>query len=217
MVILWELWINYTQERYGEGRTSIARIIFKVTKAMAECISRRWQKWNPFPVNWVAILKRVDNFIVQRITERDSWCKPPGGWVKINVATSKRRRSCVFLVRQAEGRVCLAGVYTSGVVNTIKRQMVNDVLRWCELKGLDKIIVESDEEDVLRMDLRVAGGVVQMSKCGEKVNCFAACLANRAEGENIIWKAGGLPKGFQYLMALEGYPHFAFLPGHDIS
>nr|GMD08582.1 hypothetical protein Iba_chr06cCG18070 [Ipomoea batatas] len=50
-----------------------------------------------------------------------------------------------------------------------------------------------------------------------RVNCLASCLANRAEGEDVIWIGGALPRGFQNLVALEGIPHFSYLPGCDLS
>nr|GME18764.1 uncharacterized protein LOC109173561 [Ipomoea batatas]GME18765.1 uncharacterized protein LOC109173561 [Ipomoea batatas] len=46
-------------------------------------------------------------------------------------------------------------------------------------------------------------GEVKCSVCTARVNCLARCLANRAEGEDVIWIGGALPRGFQNLVALE--------------
>lgn len=219
-MIIWELWVNYTQSRYGDGGTSIARIIYKVTKGMAECIARKWPCWDPFPLNWNAMLKRVEGFGVQKVLRMDSWCKPGSGWVKINMATSARNETAAFLIRNSEGQVCLAGAYTErqgGTLRSLRAQMVRDIWDWCDRKGLERVMFEFDNNQWLSMVPNPERGEVKCSVCTARVNCLARCLANRAEGEDVIWIGGALPRGFQNLVALEGIPHFSYLPGCDLS
>nr|GMD77057.1 uncharacterized protein LOC109173561 [Ipomoea batatas] len=82
----------------------------------------------------------------------------------------------------------------------------------------ENVIVESDlevyiEGGIVRL---FQNGVVVASTCKPKVNCLAKALADRSEGQNVIYgTVGSLPSGFQQLLSLEGIPHFGWVPGRD--
>nr|GLL26889.1 uncharacterized protein LOC109173561 [Ipomoea trifida] len=87
--------------------------------------------------------------------------------------------------------------------NVPKGPMVRDIWDWSEKKSLERIIFESNDAQWLDMVLNPVKGEVKCSKCSAKVNCLAICLANRVEGENVVWRRGALPHGFKRLMDLE--------------
>nr|GMD00120.1 uncharacterized protein LOC109173561 [Ipomoea batatas] len=81
--------------------------------------------------------------------------------------------------------------------------MVRDIWDWCERKGLERVMFEFDNNQWLSVVPNPERGEVKCSVCTARVNCLASYLANRAEGEDVIWIGGALPKGFQNLVALE--------------
>nr|GMD04665.1 uncharacterized protein LOC109162453 [Ipomoea batatas] len=219
MVIIWELWVSYTQCKYGKSRVSVARIKYRVAKAMAECITWRWPRWDPFPPNWNAMMRRVQGFGVQKAVVRNGWCKPPKGWIKVNMTA--KERSCGFFVRNAKGQFYIAGVYSiceGESMNELRGLMVQDVWAWCRRKRLVKVIFESDEPGLLKEKAMIQGGHVGWSRCSTQVNCLVHCVVDRCTDLNMIFlKEGSLPCGFARLMALEGIPHFVVFPGHDYA
>nr|GMD51201.1 uncharacterized protein LOC109173561 [Ipomoea batatas] len=66
------------------------------------------------------------------------------------------------------------------------------------------VMVESDRGQLLGDICKVGLMEIKYSRCLTSVNCLACCLANRAEGDNVVWRGGALPHGFQRLMDLEG-------------
>ncbi|XP_019178346.1 PREDICTED: uncharacterized protein LOC109173561 [Ipomoea nil] len=221
VIIIWELWVNFTGCKYGGERSSEARTVHRITKGVAECIARRWPAWDAFPFDWHAILKRTKRFGVKRVVERDSWCKPPRGWIKVNHATSESKKTCSFFVRNATGQFCLAGVYTGDLamnLRELRKMMAQDIWAWCRRKRLSNVMFEGEEGHGMELNLRPDEGEVKHLTCRKCVNCIASCLANRCEGENVLFLSpGGLPHGFQRLLELEGLPHFTFLPGQDLT
>ncbi|XP_019191194.1 PREDICTED: uncharacterized protein LOC109185694 [Ipomoea nil] len=220
MLILWELWVNYNHCKYGGGRPSVARIIYKVTKDMAECIQRKWPYWDPLPPNWMIILRKAESFGCVRIVQRSCWVRPGPGAIKINWAVDDEERSCSFFVRNSSGRFCLAGVYTLREGQDLK-SLIQEMMRycwsWCNLKRMEKVSFETNNWRETDLDcLSLQGHQVRMETCLDKVNCVAICLANRCFGLDIIFsKVEGLPRGLEMILALEGVPHFVFFPGVD--
>ncbi|XP_019151077.1 PREDICTED: uncharacterized protein LOC109147873 [Ipomoea nil] len=221
VLILWELWVNYSHCKYGNGRTSVARIIYKVGKDMAECIQRKWPHWDPLPPCWKFIMKKVDSFGCGRITQRSNWCRPWPGVVKVNWALDNEEKSCAFFVRNSRGRFCLAGVYSlenGQNLEELIQSMLGYCWEWCKFKRITKVIFETSNWRGIELNgLDTAqGSWIRKETCLERVNCVASCLANRCCDLNIIFnKVEGLPRGLDHLLALEGVPHFVFLPGID--
>lgn len=48
----------------------MGRVIFRVARGLAKCVSRRWPKWDPFPPNWKFISKMAETVKVRRVIER---------------------------------------------------------------------------------------------------------------------------------------------------
>nr|GMD69620.1 uncharacterized protein LOC109185694 [Ipomoea batatas] len=84
-------------------------------------------------------------------------------------------------------------------------------------KRIEKVILESDVKEFAEgMVLQLQNGGVICSECKSKVNCLAKALADRSEGNSVVYNAAGsLPRGFHLLLALEGIPHFSWSPGLD--
>ncbi|XP_019166699.1 PREDICTED: uncharacterized protein LOC109162453 [Ipomoea nil] len=221
MIIIWEIWVSFTQCKYGGMNISAARIKFKVAKVVAECITSRWPMWDPFPPNWNVILRRVDGFGVQRKIVKESWCKPPMGWVKVNLAESKNGQSYSFFIRNGKGQFCLAGIYSSdlfGPQSSLKKEIVKDVRAWCRRKKLCRLEFETDEPGFKYDNAGHDDGLERWNSCSSRVNSLAVWIANKWEGLSLVfWKVGSLPQGFMQLLAIEGVPHFALLPGQDLA
>lgn len=219
MIIIWELWVSFTQSKYGGQNMSTARIKYLVAKEVTECIARRWPDWDPFPPNWAAVIRRAENFGVQRVVTQSSWCKPPRGWVKVNLAVGTRRQSGGFIIRNAKGKFCVAGVYSGenfGHGKELREVMVQDAWAWCRRKRIEKVVMESDEPEFSRAVIQE--GEVKWSFCQARVNCVASCLADRCEKQSLIFYClNSLPGDFMQLLSLEGIPHFAMAPGLDIA
>lgn len=209
VIIIWQLWVHFNQCRYGKERPSGLRVIHNVTREIVDCIRRKWPEWDPFPPNWNFIIKRAEGFRCQKIVRTSRWCKPPRGWIKINIA--KERGSCSFIIRNAEGEFVLVGVST-GEGNII-HEVMYDLGGWCKRRGLVRVQMEMD------VDIEGEGMndlTVEWRKCERKVNCVAHWLLNACEGQNVFFRrAGALPKGFLQILSLEGYPHFSSFPGCD--
>lgn len=154
---------------------------------------------------------------MQRVVVRSSWCKPAGGWVKINMAVAASRRSCGFIIRNAGGQFCLAGVYAENLFgNTVRMAMEQDIWAWCRRKKIERVVLESDEPELIMAMNQM--GRVRSNVCSTKVNCFACCLADRCDSWNVVFlRESSLPRHLVQLLSLEGIPHFAFAPGLDLA
>lgn len=164
MLIIWGLWVGFTQSKYGGKKMTAARVKYSVAKEAADCITRRWPGWDPFPPNWTAILRRIERFGVQRVVRSSSWTKPQGGWIKVNLAMGYKGRSCGFIVRDAKGKFCFAGAYSvedMGELSVLKEVMVQDIWPWCRRKRLEKVEFESDEPSFRPIDQEDTGKDVQ--------------------------------------------------------
>ncbi|XP_031095329.1 uncharacterized protein LOC115999629 [Ipomoea triloba] len=205
MLIIWGLWVGFTQSKYGGKKINAARVKYHVAKEVADCIARRWPGWDPFPPSWAAILRRVERFGVQSLVRGSRWSKPQGGWIKVNLAEGTNGKSCGFVIRNANGVFCLAGAYSvedMGVLNELREVMIQDIWAWCRRKKLEKVVFESDEPCFKAV---IQGGSIMWKRCSSQVNCLAAFLANKFEKESLVfWKKGGLPHGFFQLLSLEG-------------
>ncbi|XP_031115112.1 uncharacterized protein LOC116019135 [Ipomoea triloba] len=220
IVIMWELWTQYTSCKYGKGKKSVANVIFKVGKGMAECIHRRWPQWDALPPNWTVIMKKARGFGCQRITVAVCWEKPPRGYVKINCAANMRGDTCGYFVRNSGGQLCAAGVYSRGELFDLTLQeliavMLKDCWDWCALKGIDRVVIGSNDIECLSDEVLPQGWSGAGRRCKEKVNCVVECCRWGGGGNVSFLKGGGLPRSFTHLLALEGLPQFLFVPGHD--
>lgn len=70
VVILWELWVNHANCQYGGQKPTVARVIYRVARGIADCIHRKWPYWDPFPPNWDFIMRKVESFGTGRIVQR---------------------------------------------------------------------------------------------------------------------------------------------------
>lgn len=109
-LILWELWVNFTQCKFGREKTSVKRIIYKVTRDVVDCIQRKWPSWDPLPPNCNFIIKKAEGFGCGRIVQKSCWCRPLPGSVKINWTVGRDGLSCGFFGRNSKGMFCVAGV-----------------------------------------------------------------------------------------------------------
>ncbi|XP_031121065.1 uncharacterized protein LOC116024311 [Ipomoea triloba] len=185
VVILWELWVHYNQCKYGKESPSRARIIFKVTRDMVDCIMRKWPSWDPFPPNWNYILRRADLFKCSKIVREASWCKPPKGWIKINTAVKKG--SCSFMIRNSKGEFVMARVYSGD--RDMEMIMLKECLSWCKKRGLGRVQIEGEQ---VRVDGDEQGLRVEWLKCDRRVNCIAQWLLDKCEGQNVVYRRGPL-------------------------
>nr|GMD14765.1 uncharacterized protein LOC109185694 [Ipomoea batatas] len=159
---------------------------FWVARGLAECVSRRWPKWDPLPPNWKFILKRAETVKVRRVIERAFWCKPEKG---------------------VGSGVCSEG----GTLQQLIDQMMADCRRWCCMKRPWQVVVESNDERVLERVGRLE--VFITSRCGEGVNCVVGYLVDKMEGWNVIYaKLNALPRSFRIQLDLGGLPHFCWGP-----
>lgn len=222
VLILWELWVNYTHYKYGNGRPSVPRIIYKIVRNMADCIHRKWPYWDPMPPNWRYILTKAEGFGCGRIVQRANWCRPPRGSMKINWGIGKNNQSCGFFARNSSGNFCRAGIYSVQQGEDLMRRvkvMLQDCISWCKLKGIERVILETDdwrgiaEEEVGSFPPGMRGS---WNTCNVRVNCVVLCLVECCRGLNIIFtRQEGLPRSMGRVLALEGIPHFLFAPGID--
>ncbi|XP_019197385.1 PREDICTED: uncharacterized protein LOC109191256 [Ipomoea nil] len=109
VLILLELWAHMNQCKHGNEKVSGSRIIFKVSKGIADCVKRKWPSWDPFPPNWIYILRKAQGFGCTRIVRSVFWNKPPLGWLKINLVWN--REGCGFIIRNSQGEFMLAGIH----------------------------------------------------------------------------------------------------------
>nr|GMD12830.1 uncharacterized protein LOC109185694 [Ipomoea batatas] len=82
---------------------------------------------------------------------------------------------------------------------------------WCEVKRLGRVVIESDNEDILGQ----AGGKqgVRVEKCKEGVNCLVESLVRSCKGSSMIYlSVEAIPRAFRRLLDLEGLPHFSLSP-----
>ncbi|XP_019159332.1 PREDICTED: uncharacterized protein LOC109156012 [Ipomoea nil] len=212
ILILWELWVNYTHCKYGKGKPSVTRIIFKVTKDLAECIQRKWPAWDPLPPNFGFIMKRAESFGYGKIVQRTGWCRPRRGSVKVNWAIEDN--SCGFFIRNSRGMFCVAGVYSfenGEDIQAVAKRMLRDCWNWGCRNHIRDMCFESDKV----LDWEYADQV-NSSRTNERVNAVARCLTRMCAGMCIWFLNGcGLPRGLDRVLALEGIPHFVLLPGMD--
>lgn len=220
MLILWELWVNFAHCKYGNGKTSVQKIIYKVVRNVTDCIQRKWPSWDPLPPNWNLIMKRAEGFGCGRIVQTSNWCKPLPGSVKVNWTVSMDNLSCGFFIRNSRGGFCLAGVYSvigSGGMNELITIMLNSCLEWCEQKSYYSVFLETEDWRGLKEDIMdISHLSIKKIQCASRVNCVAKCLVNSCKGSNVIFcSREGLPRGLGRILALEGIPHFVVAPGVD--
>nr|GMC80114.1 ribosomal protein S7 [Ipomoea batatas] len=101
------------------------------------------------------------------------------------------------------------------------KSMLRDCWSWCWRKRTRKMILESsdwqrvDVGDLSRFSEEVQ---VVVNQCTERVNCVADCFVNASANVNIAYiKKDALPRGIGRVLALEGVPHFVFVPGLDFA
>ncbi|XP_019152199.1 PREDICTED: uncharacterized protein LOC109149028 [Ipomoea nil] len=219
MLILWELWVNYTSCKYGGGRSSAARVIYKVVKDVSDCIQRKWPLWDPFPPNWKFIMQKAEEFGCSRIVQKTCWCRPRTREVKINWAVDWDEGACAFFTRNSRGRFCSAGIYSKqegGDIRILVREMLQDCWAWCRRKKIASVCLESDSWGDGGWEFLEEWPNVRCSRCTERVNRVAGCLLRCCAGNNLVfWKNGGLPRGLRRVLALEGVLHFVLVPGID--
>lgn len=88
-------------------------------------------------------------------------------------------------------------------------QMMVDCRKWCCMKRLGQVVVESNDERVLERVGRLERFIT--SKCGEGVNCVVGYLVDKMEGWNVIYaKLNALPRSFRMQLDLGGLPHFCW-------
>nr|GME14058.1 uncharacterized protein LOC109147873 [Ipomoea batatas] len=224
VLILWELWVNHTNCKYGGANPSVQRVIYRVVRNVADCIQRKWPYWDPFPPNWNFILERIERFGCERIVQRSCWCRPPAGSIKVNWAVGRDGLKCGFFARNSRGGFCVAGVYLlqdGGSMGDLVKSMLRDCWSWCWRKRTRKMILVSsvwqrvDVGDLSRFSEEVQ---VVVNQCTERVNCVADCFVNASANVNIAYiKKDALPRGIGRVLALEGVPHFVFVPGLDFA
>nr|GMD18384.1 uncharacterized protein LOC109149028 [Ipomoea batatas] len=103
--------------------------------------------------------------------------------------------------RDKEGGVVSVGV--GGSLEETRDRLKQEAWSWCRRMRWEKVIIESD------MEAYTEGvgqnGAVEASLCKPKVNCLAKALADRCDGQNVVYgSVGSLPRGFQQLLSLEG-------------
>lgn len=123
-------------------------------------------------------MKRTRNFGSQRLTKAVCWEKPPKGWVKINCVVSVDKSSCGYFVRNTKGHFCGAGIYSKGEMyndslNELVKEMFMDGWSWSRTKGVERVLIESNDEECLKTELlpQIWNGAGR--KCKKKVNCVA--------------------------------------------
>nr|GMC71024.1 uncharacterized protein LOC109147873 [Ipomoea batatas] len=56
------------------------------------------------------------------------------------------------------------------------------------------------------------------NQCTDRINCVADCFVNACANVSVIYiKKDALPRGIGRVLALEGVPHFVFVPGLDFA
>nr|GMD04662.1 uncharacterized protein LOC109149028 [Ipomoea batatas] len=153
------------------------------------------------------------------IKDRPVW-KPTG----VNWAVGRDGLKCGFFARNSKGGFCVAGVYLlqdGGSMGDLVKSMLRDCWSWCWKEKIRRLIVESsdwqwlDDGDLSRFSEEVQ---VVVNQCTERVNCVADCFVNACANVNVIYiKKDALPRGIGRVLALEGVPHFVFVPGLDFS
>nr|GMD36082.1 uncharacterized protein LOC109147873 [Ipomoea batatas] len=142
----------------------------------------------------------------------------------VNWAVGRDGLKCGFFARNSRGGFCVAGVYLlhdGGSMGDLVKSMLRDCWSWCWRKRTRKMILESsdwqrvDVGDLSRFSEEVQ---VVVNQCTERVNCVADCFVNASANVNIAYiKKDALPRGIGRVLALEGVPHFVFVPGLDFA
>lgn len=232
-IILWELWKHRNDCMHGRGTPSVARVIFRVAKLVAECIFRRWPGEHILPPSWPVIMTYLDCHVPRRVIKVVRWFPPPTGSLKVSISLSRSRDGAAALVRNHYGGVYFGVAWSSlgGGIRGLFRVLF-DSLRWCLGGGFTSIIVETTDQEFRgffdlyssypwSLDDEIAQLRHFMSRvtltatlCPRWGNLPCDALAEWVRGRDCEFTFSppfALPQRVRALISLDGFPSFVFV------
>jgi hypothetical protein len=231
IIILWELWTHYAACKYGGESPSFPRIRFRVAKAVAECVFRRWPAVGLLPPHWHSIVDFISHVRGRRTSTLIRWTRPPPGYVKINVARAHAGGGYAAIVRDCSGMFLFAYSTATHRWDPVVRgamEAVNKCLEWCISQSLLRIHLESHHSEIRplfeertpwylddicsRLRFLCSCATVIPFVCHKRANAPAASLAEWAaaqtEGAHYFTDLQDLDVRVRSLLSMEDLPDF---------